>query len=230
MSETAQTLIKSALRSIGAIATGETPTADEMADGLEALKFMLRHWSNSNIRLYFISQDTLALTGAVSYTIGTGGDFNTTRPETIKGGSMGDASGVSTSITMIDETRYRDISLKAMGGTAYYLWYNPEYPLGKLYFWPRGTGTAYLDSLKPLSEPSLITSTIQFPPAYDEAIKWNLALRLAPEYGRDPSPLVVAFARSSLGQIENKNFDAQMNTVNLNDEWGGLSNYNIDAG
>jgi hypothetical protein len=51
MSETAQTLIKAALRTIGAIAMGETPTADEMTEGLEALKFMLRHWSNKNIIL-----------------------------------------------------------------------------------------------------------------------------------------------------------------------------------
>ena len=54
MSETANTIIKAALRAIGAIATGETPTDAEMQDGLEALKFMLRTWSDDNIRLYYI--------------------------------------------------------------------------------------------------------------------------------------------------------------------------------
>ena len=74
MSETAQTLIKAALRSIGAIATGETPTAAEMADGLESMKLMFRSWSAKNIRLYYTKQETLTMGGASSYTIGSGGD------------------------------------------------------------------------------------------------------------------------------------------------------------
>ena len=74
MSMTAQELIKAAMRLINATADGETPTASEMADGLEALKIMLRSWSSDNLMIYFIEQETLTLTGASSYTIGSGGD------------------------------------------------------------------------------------------------------------------------------------------------------------
>ena len=230
MSETAQTLIKAALRAIGVIATGETPTADELADGLESLKFMLRHWSTKNIMVYFITLDTVTLNGSEYYTIGSGGTVNTARPDDIRSASFGDASGVESPIDIIDEAKYRALILKTLSGSASSLWYNPEYPLGKLYFWPRGSGTAYIDSLKPLTEPTLITTTIQFPPGYDEAIKWNLALRLCPEYGKEPSGLVVALAKSALHSIESKNFDAQMNAVDLNRELKGDSLYNIDQG
>ena len=81
MSELVSTLIKAAFRVIGVTASGETPTDGEMADGLEALKFMLRHWSNSNTRIYYTTKDTLTLNGATSYTIGSGGDCNTVRPD-----------------------------------------------------------------------------------------------------------------------------------------------------
>jgi hypothetical protein len=37
--------IKRAMRLIGAAATGETPSADELADGLTALNAMLSSWS-----------------------------------------------------------------------------------------------------------------------------------------------------------------------------------------
>lgn len=230
MSETANTLIKAALRSIGAIATGETPTADELADGLEALKFMLRHWSDNNVRLWFISQDTVTLNSSEYYTIGSGGTVNTVRPETIKGGFIRDSSGVDSPLHIADEARYRGLILKSLSGTAEFVWYNPEYPLGKLYFWPRGSGTAYIDSLKGLTEPSLITSTIAFPPGYDEGIKYNLALRLALEYGKEPSMLVIALAKSGLQTIESKNFNMQMNAADLNAELKGDSVYNIDQG
>ena len=80
MSETAQTLIKAALRSIGVIAVGETPTADEMANGLEALWFMLRNLSSKNINIYAITRQAAVFNGSEYYTIGSGGDIDTTWP------------------------------------------------------------------------------------------------------------------------------------------------------
>lgn len=230
MSETAQTLINAALRAIGGVASGEVASTQELADGLEALKFMLRHWSNNNIRVYMISQNTLTLNGAVSYTIGSGGDCDTSRPEAIKGGYVKDSNNFDWPLSLIDEGKYRSLSLKSLAGPAQYLWYNPDFPLGVLYFWPLCSGTAYLDSLKPLSEPSLISSSVQFPPAYDEAIKWNLVLRLCPEFGKEPSPLVLGLAKSALQDIEAKNFNNQINEADLNAELGGMTNFNIDAG
>jgi hypothetical protein len=228
MSETAQTLIKAALRAIGVIATGETPTADELSEGLESLKFMLRHWSDKKIMICVITQDTVTLDGSTYYTIGSEGDCDTVRPAEIIGASLGDASGVSSPIILIGEARYRSLTLKSLGGRAEFLWYNPDFPLGKLYFWPLGSGTAYLDSLKPLTEPALITSTIQFPPGYDEAIKWNLAVRMAPEYEKTPSNIVISLAKSCLDDIQAQNFNAQINSVDLNAELKGEDGYSID--
>lgn len=215
MSETAQTLIKAALRAIGAIATGETPSADEMADGLESLKFMLRHWADKDIMIPYQSQDSATMTGAQSYTIGSGGDFNTARPVSILGGYVRDLSGYDHPVKTIDADRYRSLRLKNMGGTCEYLWYSPEYPLGKIYVYPTGGSTLYIDSLKPLTEPSMLTSNIEFPPGYDEAIKWNLAVRMAPEYGKDASETVLALATSAYEYIEARNFAGQVSAVSL---------------
>jgi hypothetical protein len=230
MSETAQTLIKAALRSIGVIATGETPTADELNDGLEALKFMLRRWSANKLRLYYTKQDTVALAaGTASYTIGSGGTCDTVRPVQIRGGFVRDSSGVDHEVVIIDEAKYRRLGLKTVTATANYLWYSPEYPLGKIYVYPTGSGTLYLDSLKPLTDPAAITTSIAFPPEYDEAIKYGLAVRMAPEYGKDPSSVVVALANNALNDVENLNFSMQINSfrpeiIKL------ATHYNIDAG
>ena len=228
MSETAQTLIKSALRQIGAYAAGENPTMDELNDALEALKFMLRHWAAKNIRIYFVTTENFPLTGATYYTIGSGGTFNTSRPTSIRGGYVRDSNSFDHVLSIIDEKKYRELSLKELSATSEYLWYSPEYPLGKIYLWPLAGSTLFLHSLKPLSEPSLITSTIAFPPEYDEAIKYGLALRLAPEYGREPSPLLVNLATSALNDLEIKNFEAQINTIKP-EIINIASRYNIEA-
>jgi hypothetical protein len=212
MSETAQTLIKAGLRSIGVIASGETPTHDELDDGLEALKIMLRHWSAKKIRLYYTETDTITLTGAESYTIGSGGTCNTVRPTQIRGAYVRN-SIIDSTLRIIDEDQYRNLSLKSVNSTPAYLWYNPEYPLGVIYIYPAGTGMLYLDSVKPLTEPSGITSDISFPPEYDEAIKYGVAIRMAPEYGKEPSPTILGLYKSAMDDIEMLNFAAQVNAV-----------------
>ena len=195
MSEMAQTLIRAALRAIGVIAPGETPTADEEQDGLQALKFMLRHWSDRNIRIYVTEENSVALSGAESYTIGpSGGAITTTLPAGIKRVFTKDPGGSEIDVN------YR---------------YNAGFPLGTLYVSKYLSGTLYVESWKQLTNPTVITSTVLFPPGYDEAIKWNLALRLAPEYGREPSPIVVSMALAALNDIETRNFSEQITPVRL---------------
>ena len=224
MSETAQTLIKAALRSIGAIATGETPTSDELADGLEAMRFMLRSWSAHNIRTYFTTTETVALTGATSYTWGSGGTITTARPVQIRGAYTSDNI-----VEVVDEAKYRWLVVANHAGPVEYLWYQPQYPLGYLYPWPLDSSTLYVQTLKELTDPTLITSTIAFPTEYDDAIKWNLAVRLAPEYGKEAGATVVALAATTLHAIETLNFNSKIPEVRA-EVIAIPSIYNIDAG
>jgi len=215
MSETALTLIQDALMKIGVLAEGET-CSDAMAQSaLRTLKYMLRHWSAKNIRLYYTKQDTVVLTGASSYTIGSGGDCDTVRPSSIRGGFVRGSSGLDHPIKIVDEDKYRKLSIKDLSLTPEYIWYNPEYPLGKIYIWPIGTGTLYLDSLKPLTDPATLTTSVSFPPEYDEAIIYGLAVRLSPNYGKAVSDDIATLALDGLRDIESKNFNEQMVTARL---------------
>lgn len=225
MSETANTLIKAALRQIGVIATGETPTSAEMADGLEAMRFMIRHWSAKNIMIPYMTNEAITTTGVESYTWGTGGVINTARPEFIVGAYVSDER----LLKIVDQAKYRQLRVSGDGGELEYVWYSPEYPLGKLYIWPKIAETIYVDSLKALSDPTAITTSITFLPEYDEAIKYNLAVRLAPEYGKSASPEVVALALSGLQAIENRNFAAQMSSVDVDVIKLSHGRYDIDS-
>uniref|UniRef100_A0A6M3IPJ3 Uncharacterized protein n=1 Tax=viral metagenome TaxID=1070528 RepID=A0A6M3IPJ3_9ZZZZ len=229
MSETAQTLIKAALRSIGVLAAGEVPTTDEYADSLESLKMMLRHWQARNTRIYYTKQDAIGLAGATSYTIGSGGDCNTVRPASIRGAYVRDSNSFDHPVKLIDEDKYRSLRLKNLSGPAEYLWYSPEYPLGKIYLFPTGGTTLYIDSLKPLTEPGAITSDVAFPPEYDEAVKYGLAVRLAPEYGKPVSPEMAMLAKAAINDVEIRNFSEQINAARP--EIIRMSGrYNIDEG
>lgn len=204
MSETAQTLINGAARAIGVLAKGETMQGEDAADFLKAMQYMLENWSANGVRVWFVTTEDLTYSASPS-TIGTGATLNTARPEKILAAFLDGAE-----LDIVDYKKYLRLSNNDGQG---YLYYAPEYPNGKIYI--NGAGTLQLSSLKPLTDPSAVTSTVSFPPEYNDAIKWNLAVRMAPEYGKVPSDLVVNLAVSTLRAIENKNFDERIRTADL---------------
>lgn len=205
MSMTALELIKAALRVNGIIASGETPSADMTADGLEALQILLREWSGKGCAVYAVTIEDLALVaGTQSYTIGTGATFDTTRPVEIVSASVL-TGGISYPLRIIGAKQYSAISLKGIGGVPAYLFYNPGYADGTVYIWPPGSGTLTLSSVKLLTVPTALTDSIAFPEPYDSAIKWNLAEQIGPEYGRDASGYIQRKALITFNSIVSRN-------------------------
>lgn len=198
---TAQQLINAALRKIGVISAAQTASTTQESNALETLQMLLRSWSAERIMVYYIVEGenfTLAA-GTSRYTIGDGGDFDTVRPVSILGAYV--ASGIDYPLEIIDRARYRKISIKTLGDTSAWLWYNPAYPLGEIYLYPTGSGTIYLDSQKPLTEPTTIVSSVQFPPEYDRAIAFNLAVDLAPDYDKTVTQTLATLARDARNNV-----------------------------
>ena len=208
-------LISAALRKIGAISAGETPSAGEMSDALISLRHMLRQWSSKSYMIFVTSQVTHTLTGAVSYTIGSGATINTTRPTRIKNGYV-TSSGLDYQLKIIDEQQYSDIASKSTGSdTPEWLWYNPGYSTGTIYLFPAGSGTLTLNVQIPLTDPTTLTEDITFPGEYDMAIVWGLACELALEYGKEPTPYMLGKAEQAKDDIIAINAALSMQTSKL---------------
>lgn len=61
--------------------------------------------------------------------------------------------------------------------------------------------TLTFDSLKPLTKFALISTDIDLPEGYDEAIKTNLAVNMAPALGREAPASVMVRAQNGLDFI-----------------------------
>lgn len=210
---TVQEMLKAAMRTIGVLATGETPTAEELNDGMEALNTMLKSWAAQGIMVYASTEITVSLVASTaSYSVGTGGTVAVTRPSTVLGGFIRDSGGHDYPINVISEGEYRGISEKATTSRPTSVFYDPLYSLGYFRFYPtpNASETAYLDCLVPWTAFTALTDTVSFPPEYERAIKFNLALELAPEYGKEPSQFVLKSANEALNIIQAQNFAAQM--------------------
>jgi len=226
---TAQQLINAALRKVGVIAGAQSATTTQENNALEALQMLLRSWSAERIMVYYIVEgESFALTAGTSrYTIGSGGDFDTVRPVKILGAYI--ASGVDYVLAIIDRAKYRSIGVKTLGDVPSWLWYNPVYPLGEIYLYPTGSGTIYLASQKPLTEPSTIVSSVQFPPEYDRAITFNLAVDLASDYDKTVTRTLATLAVDSKNKITDLYASLQVEEADV--EILGLNRaYSIESG
>jgi hypothetical protein len=325
---TVQELINRALTLIGVIATGHTPAPEESNDGLQVLNQVLASWSADGLACYQIRRDTFTLTGAQSYTMGTGGVFSAQRPTRVVA-ARASSGNYGRSLRIIDVNRWTEILERGgavnLPGKAYvdysnplatvYLWpaplvgtvielytlqefttflegvaapppappapvhnFKPErmtytlpaaassftigpggllsqprparcdaiaasgggyrrmveivsaaewstllepsgspisvpmelyveygYPLATLYVWPVTSGSIEVHSLQQFTAFASLAATVDMPPGYERALRYALAIDLAPEYGRPVDPAVAGIANESKNAISRLN-------------------------
>jgi hypothetical protein len=82
-------IISRALKDIGALAAGETPTPEEAQDAFDMLNDMLDQWSNEDMMTYYKTEIVFPITpGQTQYTIGPGGQIGANVTGSISGTTL----------------------------------------------------------------------------------------------------------------------------------------------
>lgn len=216
---TANDIIRAAMRLIQVSAVDTDLTASELEDGLQSLNRMLDSWSADELTLYQVIRETFNLaTGQNPYTMGYGGDFNTSRPMKIVDAYLTLNNGsipVSYPMQVLGYDDYNAIRLKTLQTNfPNYIYWQPSFPLSEVYIYPvfapndpatQGPATITLTSWKPFDIILDPTAYMSFPPGYWEAIVFNLAVRIAEEYQFDMRPTTVQIAANSLKRLKRMN-------------------------
>lgn len=215
MATTILQLITSSLRLLNVVQSGETPNDEDINITQYALETMIDSFSNDRLMIYQISpQQFPFVANKQIYTLGPGGDWDTTRPIRIEEayvtyqGNTG-AQTVDLKIKPLNSSQWAAITVKQTPSTFAMSYYDDgAFPLRNISFWPIPT-TAQLCTLwmwEPLVDLSSgLTTQIFFPPGYERAFRYNLALEVAPEFGKQPSESVLAIAKSSLAKLKSEN-------------------------
>lgn len=203
-------LIKSSLRLIGQLGPGRSPGTSETADALFVLNSMLEAWNVERQNIYRVSRDTYTLTASLQpHTIGSAGTFNVARPIRVENAGVISVGGETEyPLEMWSAQRWAGETSKTLtSDIPAALYYEPAFPLGKLYLWPIPTtaATLALYTWAQLTGFANAAETVSFPPGYADAIRYNLAVKLAPEWGRVPRPDVSQMAIDSLAKIKSLN-------------------------
>jgi hypothetical protein len=204
---TGQTIVNRGLRLIGQLESGGTPTSDESNDALTAVNAMLDAWRNEKLMCYALQEESLTLSASDGeYTIGPSGNLNTVRPTAIEAAWILE-NGISYPLDPITDEEYAALPDKATASD----WpdvfnYRGTVPTGTLFLYPlpNATRTLKLLTRAPLTALTLV-GTVALPPGWEDALAYNLAVRIAPEYETSASPEVAAIARESKRGIKTAN-------------------------
>lgn len=197
-------LIKAAYANIGACDIEEGPSAAQYAQGLQSLNSMVKSWSTS-LTLYGLFDEEFTLTpGKAEYSVGAGGDFNTAWAFLIESAYIRDAQGTDYPLQIITSGQYEGIAVKSVSTRPGFLYYNPKgYPTGvaTFYFVPDDAYPLFWSAKKVITEFASIEDTVNIGPEYEEALEYNLSLRLAPKAGAVVPAEVKEIARTSKSVI-----------------------------
>jgi hypothetical protein len=230
---TTKQLIDQALRTIGVLASGEEAKPAEVQDALVYAQQMLDSWANDNLMLYAMTEESFTLSAQRTYTIGDGGDFDTVRPTLIKHARIRDSGGLETPVKIASQSLWAEIPIKDNAvNTPDYLYYKPEYPLGKIEFSsvPVTGDTLKLTTEKPLTDLPALTAQVTFPPGYDKVIRLGLAIELAPEYGKSISQEHAALYASAMKSLKRTNSSARMGLAKVDRALTRRRTYDINHG
>jgi hypothetical protein len=208
---TAGDQINRALRLLGVLAEGETPSAATSQDALVALNQMIDSWSTERLSV-FCTQDQIFTWPAGQYirTLGPSGDFIGLRPVLLDDATYfrDPGTNVSFGIKFINQQQYNGIAVKTVTSTyPQVIFVNMGFPNVTMSIYPRPTRDLewHFVSVQVLAEAASLSTDLFFPPGYMRAFAYNLAMEIAPEFGVEPSPQVQRIAMTSKRNLKRIN-------------------------
>jgi len=211
MATTAGDQINAALRLIGMLAEGETPSANTSSDALDALNQMIDSWNTERLSVFSTQDQVFTWTpNQISRTLGPTGNFVGNRPILLDDATYfkDPTNGISFGIKIINQQQYDGIAVKTVTSTyPQVMWINMDYPNIDMYVYPVPTKALewHFISVTELDQPATLATTLAFPPGYLRCFKYNLACEIATEFGVEPPANVARIAMTSKRNLKRIN-------------------------
>ena len=213
---TAGDQINRALRLLGILAEGETPSASMSQDALMALNQMIDSWNTERLSVFStIDQIVNWPVNQINATLGPSGSLVRLNGTAVRPILVDDATyfrdpqtNVSYGIKLINQQQYDGIAVKTVTSTyPQVMFINMTYPDIDIYIYPKPTRVLefHFISVEELTQPANLATNILFPPGYLRAFTYNLACEIAPEFGVEPSPQVSRIAMASKRNLKRIN-------------------------
>lgn len=190
-STTRDEIIKGALRILGVLSSGGTPSAAQVTDGSEALNQLMKAWASEGLPIWLIKkQDITLVAGTNSYAIGLGQTVNVAKPLRVYQALLHNTvDNIDIPILGKSQEEYQRLSQKDSSGQPVHYYYESLRDVGNLYVYPTPDATTASTKVvqiiyqSPFADLDSSTDEPDIPQEGIRALKWNLAAELSFEYG-----------------------------------------------
>jgi len=224
----AQELIEDALVELGIIVAAGTVPPNDLAWGKRKLNRFLGTISADKLNINVFTKENFSLvSGTGSYTIGSGGDFDTVRPISFNTAFIR-ISGHDFLVAVRPIHEYWNLADKTVSNRPVNMYYDPIITKGVIYFdyVPDAIYDFHFTTTKPFIQyDDIVNEDVLIPEEHKEMVISNLAVRMASKYGRTISEDLRKTARDSLDAIRGVNLANTMKGKNF----GGGQGYDIDG-
>jgi hypothetical protein len=228
---TAQEIIEDAFIEIGVLVAGGSLATADLAWGKRKFNRFLKTLSLDALNINFLTKENFSLvSGTNSYTIGAGGDFDTTRPNSFDVAYIKENNhDYEVRIRPIHE--YWEISNKIIPNRPRRMYYDRQTTLGIVYFdyVPNANHDFHFTSSKPFTVyDDVAAENVVVPPEHEEMFVTNMAVRYASRYGKPISKDLKDTAEETLQDIQGSNLAKTLKGKNMNIN-GVYSGYDVDG-
>lgn len=183
---TAYEIVEKARRELGIHSAQEPLSNDELQEGLKTLNMMLKAWQAEGAIYSLMTEGTHTLSqGDYDITFGSGGDV-TTVPFDITDIRI-TRNSIDTPMTEMSRDEYNALPVKSNQGFPLNWFYDRQRSGGTLYVWPAPdstAGTLKFTYRRIINDMDVNADDIDLPQEWYEAVIFNLAERMIPEYGK----------------------------------------------
>jgi len=204
MKTTPRKLIYDTYRELGVLRTGQGPSDDATDDAYRALNDMVEAWALESLMVLGSEGTAYPVQANLgSYTLGPGGTLGGVRPVRVDGAGFTYPQG---SVGCTGETPLEVLTLDRYRTHRSGVYVDGSYPLANVALHPVPTvdGMLTLYTWMPLPTFTGLDKSYDLPPGYSRALRFNLALDVAPMARYMAKIPEVLYARIEQAAIESK--------------------------
>ena len=179
---TASDILTRSAKALAYLGRTEVLSAGDANDALVCFNALLDSWSNEALMSYVELQRNFPMVaGQQQYTIGTGGNINSTRPYDVTSAFIRDNNSNDYPMQIFNQDQWDKIGLKTITSQIPdTLFYDSQYPLGIINIFPIPlvNYTVYFNSTTDQVDFTSLTQVLSLPVGYERAFVLNLALEM----------------------------------------------------
>lgn len=186
-------IISYALRKIGRLGAGASPTAEDNTNLLFSLNLILKSLAAQGYQVFTYKTASYTLPASTaSVTIGPTGTIAAPRPVRIPQAFIRDSNNIDQPLEPLSRSDFNNLSNKTLPGKPVNFYYDAQVVngstwnnLGTIYLWPLPDVATYslrLSYQAPIQDAGATTTEFELPQEWFLPLGWLLAAEIAPEY------------------------------------------------